>query len=263
MIIETHAHLDFPEYDKDRKEVIERAKNAGVGIIINCSADLKGSIASVGLSREYECIYAACGIHPHSAKSLTEESFSRLRSLILSTEKVIAIGEVGLDFYRDISPRDLQYEAFVRFVRLSKEIDLPLIIHCREESPDKRDAARLIIDTLRDNLVLPVRGVVHCFSAGPELLREYLDLGLYISFTCNITYEKAQGLRQTLKGVPIDRLLLETDAPFLSPQAKRGRRNEPAHLIYLIEAISGLIGMSRQEIERITTENAKRLFNLD
>jgi len=262
MLIETHAHLDFPDYKDDRDDVIRRANDAGVGIIINVSSNLKGSFSSVELSRQHDCIYAACGIHPHDAKDVTDETIQSLKGLITSSDKVVAIGEVGLDFYRNLSPHQLQIDAFVKFIRLAKELKLPLILHCREEAPGKKEASGLLIKSLRENLDIPVRAVMHCFSGDEEMLKQCLDLGMYISFTCNVTFKNAAKLREVLKAVPVERLLLETDAPFLAPEGKRGQRNEPAYLRYLLEAISENSGISKDEVERITTENAKNLFGI-
>lgn len=262
MLIETHAHLDFQDYDQDREDVINRANDSGIGMIINVSADLKGSLASERLSRQYPCVYAACGIHPHDAASVTDEAIDLLRDLIRSSKKIIAIGEVGLDFYRDLSPRDEQYRAFLRFLDLSREFDLPLIIHCRENTQTSSDAARLIIESLKERFALPIHGVVHCFSACEDILKEYLDMGMYVSFAGNITYRSAEDLRRSLRATPLDRLLLETDSPFLSPLPFRGRRNEPAYIKYILEAISRISGVDMERIEEITTDNAKRLFRL-
>lgn len=262
MLIETHAHLDFLEYDNDRQEVIRRANTAGVGIIINVSSSLKGNFASVELSKKYDCIYAACGIHPHQAEDVTDEVIQSLKGLALSSKKVVAIGEVGLDFYKNLSPRDIQYDALIKFLVLSKELNLPLILHCREEAPDKKEASKALLKAIKENLDMPYRAVIHCFSGDGEFLRECLDLGLYISFTCNVTFKKADRLRKILKATPIERLLLETDSPFLAPEAKRGQRNEPAYLTYLLEAIAENLGISRGDVEQITTKNTKSLFRI-
>jgi TatD DNase family protein len=262
MLIETHAHLDFPEYDNDRRDVIKRAASAGVGIIINVSSSIESNFKSVSLSREYDSIYAACGVHPHDAKSVADGTIQEIRNLISSSVKVVAIGEVGLDFYRSLSPRKIQQEVFARFIRLSTELGLPLIVHCRNESYDNRDASRLVLELMREHYGRQLRGVMHCFSGDEQLLREYIDAGLYVSFTCNVTFDNAHRLRQVLKAVPPERLLLETDSPFLSPQAKRGERNEPSYLTYLADAIAVNNGVTREEIERITAENARELFRI-
>jgi len=260
MLIDTHAHLDFPDYNNDREEVIKRANASGVGLIINAASSAEASFASVKLSKEYECIYACCGIHPHDAGNATDREIARLKDLALSSEKVVAIGEIGLDFFRDLSPRKLQYEALVKFIRLSRELDLPLILHCREEAPDKKDASAMLFKALEENLDKPFKGVMHCFSGDEKLLEKCLDAGLHVSFTCNITYKNADRAREVLKAAPLNRLLLETDSPFLAPQAKRGKRNEPQYLTYLTEAIAENLNIAKEEVERVTTENCKRLF---
>jgi TatD DNase family protein len=259
-MIETHAHLDFPQYNDDRGAVIERAICSGIGAIINVASSLKGSFSSAELAKKYDCVYAACGIHPHNAKDADDNAMEKLKNLALSRKKIIAIGEVGLDFYRDLSPKDIQLDAFTRFVKLSKELKLPLILHCREASPLEREASELIFKIMEENLKRPFIGVMHCFSGNEELLNRCLDSGLYISYTCNITYKNADNLREVVKKTPMDRLLLETDSPFLSPQAKRGERNEPSNLKYLVKEIAEIRNIEEKEVELQTTQNAKKLF---
>lgn len=263
MLIDTHAHLDFPDYKNDRAEVIERARNNGVDIIINVGSSLEGSFASVDLSNRYDCIYAACGIHPHDAQKVLKEDIEKIRELIENNNKVVAIGEVGLDFYRNLSPKEVQYNILLDFLKLSNHFDLPLIIHCRDSSPDNKDALRTLLDALKQKKDQPVKGVIHCFSFDRYVLDECLKMGLYISFTANITYKRADNLREVLKYAPLNRLLLETDAPFLAHQAKRGQRNEPSYLSYLVSTISECKGIGSKEIEDATTENARRLFRFN
>ncbi len=259
-MIETHAHLDFPQFREDRNSVIERAKASGVDKIINVASSLSGSFSSARLAREHDCIYSSCGIHPHEAESVNDDAIAKIRGIALSSDKVIAIGEVGLDFFRNLSPRKAQLDAFAKFVNLSKELDLPLILHCREEAPGKRDAAGLIFDIMKENLTVPFKGVMHCFSGDEKLLNRCIDSGLLVSYTCNITYKNASPLRDVVKKTPLDRLMLETDSPFLSPEGKRGKRNEPANLKYLLKQIAGIHDKDEKEIEAKTTENAERLF---
>jgi len=262
MIIDSHCHLDFPQYDNDRDVVIRTAHDTGVGIIINVASSLASSFKSTELANSYNNIYASCGIHPHDAAAVADEDLDKIKDLATSNKKVVAIGEVGLDFYKTFSPRDVQEDTFIKFVNLASDLKLPLIIHCREADYKSRDAARAIIRILKENIGKDLHGVMHCFSGTKEVLAECLDLGLYISYTCNVTFKKADILREALKETPIDRLLLETDAPFLAPQAKRGQRNEPAYLTYLVETISQVTGVDREEIEKVTTANAKNLFQL-
>jgi len=259
-MIETHAHLDFPQYDNDRADVIERAISSGVDAIINAASSLKGSFSSIELAKKYERIYATCGIHPHDAKDVDDNAMESLKALALSHEKVVAIGEVGLDFYRNLSPKDLQIDVFTRFVKLSRELKLPIILHCREEAPGKREAVELMFKIMQENLLTPFTGVMHCFSGDQEALDRCIDFGLYVSFTCNITYKNAHSLRGLVKKAPMERLMLETDSPFLSPQDKGGQRNEPSNLKYLVKQIAQVRDMDEKEVESRTTENAKRLF---
>jgi len=261
-MIETHAHLDFPEYNDDRSSVIDRAVSSGIEAIINVASSLRGSFSSSELAKKYECVYSTCGIHPHEAKGVDDNAIASLKEIALSQDKVVAIGEVGLDFFRNLSPKDAQIEVFTRLVRLSKDLNLPLILHCREEAPHKREAAELMFKIMEENLKTPFTGVMHCFAGNEETLNRCLDLGLHISYTCNITYKNAHNLREVVKKTPMERLMLETDSPFLSPQAKRGQRNEPSNLKYLVRQIAEIRDMEEIEIESRTTENAKRLFCL-
>ena len=259
-MIETHAHLDFPEYDTDREAVIHRAKSSGIKAIINVGSSLKGSFSSVRLAENYSMIYAACGIHPHDAKTADTQAVDSIRGLALSTKKVVAIGEVGIDLYRNLSPKDIQYNILCDFLKMSRELDLPVIIHCREESPESSTAADMLFRAMGETLDKPYKGVMHCFSGDEEFLERCLSAGLYISYTCNVTYKKADKLRAVLNKTPLERLLLETDSPFLSPREKRGTRNEPGHLKYLLKAISESTGKSEQSIEEQTDDNARELF---
>ncbi len=252
-LIDTHCHLDFSEFDADREDVIKRAFEAGVEYIINVASSIEGSRKSVGLADKYDRIYASVGIHPHDAKEASDNSLSELKELA-KNKKVVAIGEVGLDYYRNLSPREAQQDAFRRFIALAKETHLPLIIHCREA---KEDFLRI----LKEEAAAPVNGVVHCFPPDKELLEAVLDMGLYVSFTCNITFKNALGLRQMIKDfVPVDKLLLETDAPFLAPEGLRGKRNEPSYLARLAGEIAGLKGITLEDVARVTSCSSRKLF---
>ena len=261
-MIETHAHLDFPQYNTDRDIVIKRAQEVGVKSIINVASSVKTSFSSVALSNDYSQVFATCGVHPHDAKEVDDKVIEDIKNLILSSKKVVAIGEVGLDFYRNLSPRGNQIKGLIKFINLSRELDLPLILHCREASPGENEASCMLLNIMKDNLQPPFKGVVHCFSGDEVFLNEALLLGLHISFTCNITYKKADDLRLLVREVPMDRLLLETDCPFLSPQAKRGQRNEPANLSYLVDELSNNLDISSELIKESTTKNALTLFKI-
>lgn len=255
MLIDTHCHLDFKDFDADRGEAINRAKAVGVGIIINVGSSLEGSKKSVGLAKKYDCVYASVGVHPHDAQKVDTGVIQELKTLA-SFEKVVAIGEIGLDYYRDLSPRDVQKKTFRDFISISKELSLPLILH-------NRDAHQDMLEILKEEFHnKPIRGVMHCFSGDEAFLKECLGLGLCVSFTCNLTFKNGGRLREVARKAPIERILLETDAPFLAPQAHRGKRNEPGYLSFLVEELSGVYAISKEDIGRITTHNANELFGL-
>lgn len=260
MIIDTHAHLDFPEYDSDLFEVLQNAKNIGVESIINVGVDLKSSQKAFELinkvKKEYGLpgIFASIGIHPNKASATNDNDFDELKSL-LNKDKVVAIGETGLDYYRDHSSPSDQGQLFRKHIELALKHNLPIIIHNREASDD-------CLEIVHDYSNSGLKGVVHCFSANNEYAQKFLELGFYISFAGTVTFPGAKNLRNTLKYVPIDRLLLETDSPFLAPQPKRGQRNEPSFLQYVIPLLAENYKLSNNDIERITTFNAKNLFTI-
>jgi len=252
MLTDTHCHLDFPEYDSDREEVIRRAKEKGIGYIIDIGSSLQGSIRAQGLSEKYDCVYATVGIHPHEADGF-ESNFLRELEPLAKKEKVVAIGEIGLDYFKNYSKQENQRNLFIALIKLAKTLNLPLVIHSRQAHKETLGILRA---------AMPVRAVVHCFSGPLEFLNECLELGFFISFTCNITYKKADNLRQFLKLTPLEKLFLETDAPFLPPEGYRGKRNEPWFVRILAEEIARLKNIELEEVARVTTDNAKKFFNL-
>ena len=252
-LIDTHCHLDFPEFNPDRENVIKRANENDVTLIINVGSSLEASRFAVTLAKEHAPIYAAVGIHPHEADKITDEDFSEIESLA-KNKKVVAIGETGLDYFRNLSGRAKQQQAFERFIELAGKLDLPLIIHCREA---QEDVIAAISQTNRKLKVL-----MHCFSGDEAFLKRCLDLGSIVSFTCNITYKKAFNLREIVKIVPLDRFFLETDAPFLPPENLRGKRNEPMYIKTLAQQISLIKNLDLEVIAKATSDNAKRFFNL-
>lgn len=254
MFCDTHVHLHFPEYDPDREAVIERSREAGVDLFINVGTDVPSSEASLQLARRYDFIWGTAGIHPHDAKEAREEDFAALERL-LHEAKAVAIGEVGLDFFRNLSPPPIQRKVLSRFFELHRKTAKPLILHIR-------DAYREMKEQVQAELSPPVEGVLHCFSSDKETMKEYLDLGFYVSFAGPLTYKKNHALREAFQACPPDRLLLETDAPFLPPQSERGKRNESSFLLETARLGAELKKMTVEELGRITTENAKRLFRL-
>jgi len=252
MFIDTHCHLDFPDFDNDRDEAIKRAKSRGIDYMVNIGASLQGSRRALELSRQYDFIYATVGCHPHEADKCDKKMQDYLGKLARN-DKVVAIGEIGLDYYKNYSKVENQKSLFISLVGLAKDLGLPLVIHNRQAQDD----------TLKIlNQTKPTKAVVHCFSGDEAFLKDCLDSGFFISFTCNLTYKKAHNLRALAKLTPLDRLMLETDAPFLPPEGFRGRRNEPAYVEFLAREIAGIKGISIEEVGRITSDNAKRFFNL-
>ncbi|MBU4304127.1 MAG: TatD family hydrolase [Candidatus Omnitrophica bacterium] len=262
MLIDTHCHLDFSQFDAERSRVIERAQAADVAYIVNVGADVAGSQESVRLSQQYQCVFAAVGIHPHYASAVTEADMRRIEALS-QEKKIVAIGEVGLDYfggnvqYRvDETNKRKQADLLRYFIGLAAERRLPLILHCRQA---KEDMAQII----RGELKAPVRAVMHCFSQDKEFLDLCLDKGMYVSFTANITYKKADGLRALVAYAPLERILLETDAPFLAPQEHRGRRNEPAYVVHVAREIARIKNIDMEKVAEITTRGACKMFGLE
>ncbi|QIB27787.1 TatD family hydrolase [Caloranaerobacter azorensis] len=255
MLIDSHAHLDDKRFDKDRDKIIKNLKDNDVSIVINPGADLASSIKAVALAEEYENIYAAVGIHPHDAKTMDEDTIEVLKSL-LKKDKVIAVGEIGLDYHYDFSPRDVQKKWFREQIKLAKEFNLPIIVHDREAHKD-------VYDILREEQDGTLRGVLHCFSGSVEMAKEYIKMGFYISFAGPITFKNAKTSKEVAKAIDINRILIETDSPYLTPHPHRGKRNEPLYVRYVAAMIAELKGMTIEEVARITAENTKKLFNIN
>lgn len=253
-LFDTHAHLDFPRFDKDRDEVIKRAQNKGVKTIVNIGSNMTTSRNSVELSRRYENIYSAIGIHPHDADTFNLNASKKLNKLA-DNDKVVAIGEIGLDFHYDNSPREKQKQSFRAQLRLAKKLDLPVVIHTR-------DADKETLNILKDEKAKDIGGIMHCFASDKKMAKEILDLGFYIAFGGLITFKNLRDLREVVKEVPKDRLLIETDSPYLTPEPHRGKRNEPAYVKFVAEKIAEIKGISVEEVAKVTTENAKKAYNL-
>lgn len=254
-LVDTHCHLDLKQYEGDIEAVLDRASGSGVERIIVPGISSESSEAAVELAGKYKKIYAAVGIHPHEADKVDDGDIERLRRLAVEEEKIVAIGEIGLDYFKGFSDRDNQKELFKKCLRLASGLDLPVIIHSREAGED-------VVKFLRERDLYNLRGVVHCFSGDRELLAEVLSMDLYVSFAGNITFDKASDLRELAKEVPVEKLLLETDGPYLTPLPHRGKRNEPAYVENLLEVYAGIYGLSREDIARVTTHNANELFSL-
>ena len=253
VLIDSHAHIYYRDYEGDFEEMLQRAADAGVAAILVVGTDIESSRQSVGMAEKYPQLYAAVGIHPHDAGHVTEESYQAIRDLALSSSKVVAIGEIGLDFYRDRSPRDVQEEVFRRFLRLADELDKPVIIH-------DRDAHQQVLDCLRQEGAR--RGVLHCFSGDAAMAAEALEMGFYISIPGTITYPGNNFLREVVRVTSIDRMLVETDCPYLTPIPHRGKRNEPAYARLAAERLAEVKGLKLDDVARVTTKNARDLFGI-
>jgi TatD DNase family protein len=259
MLIDSHAHLDMKAFASDRHQVLERAWEAGLGAVITVGvgetlADLEGAVA---LADEYERVFSTVGVHPHDARGIQPEWYGRIERLARHP-KVVGIGETGLDYHYMHSPKGVQRDAFERFLEMGRVTDLPVVIHTREADEDTVSVLR----AAREEGGASLSGVVHCFSGDYPLAKQVLDLGLHISFTGVLTFPKAEPLREVLKKIPIEKILLETDCPYLSPVPFRGKRNEPARVVHVAETVAQVLGRSIDEIARITTENVVRLFRL-
>ncbi|MFW6252245.1 MAG: TatD family hydrolase [Halanaerobium sp.] len=251
-LIDTHAHLDFDDYNQDREEVFNRARKVGVEKIVNIGADLEGSRRAVKLAEKYDFVYASVGIHPHEADTVNQESLAEIKKLAASP-KVRAIGECGLDFYYDNSPREIQKVAFKKQLSLALELELPVVVHSRQAAAETLEILDQTAD-FGDNLIF------HCYAYGPKEIEEIIKRDYYAAFGGLITFKSAQPIRDALKKMPLNRILLETDAPYLTPAPHRGQRNEPAYLEHIVKKAAAIKGVSAQKLSKITTENAERIY---
>ncbi len=253
MLVDTHAHLQSREFDRDRDVVIHRAMSAGVRAIINVGFDLETSQRALKLA-QIEGMYATCGIHPHNAKHMTLWA-AEVEQLIPS-ERLVAVGEIGLDYYRNLSAPEAQKECFARMIDLARRVRLPIVVH-------DRDAHKDILAMLKSEKAEQVGGVMHCFSGDWQMARDCLDMGFFISIAGPVTFKNSSRLQQVAASVPLDRLLIETDCPYLAPEPYRGMRCEPGMVRLVAERVASLRGESPESIQEATWQNAIRLFGLD
>ena len=253
MLVDTHAHLQWASFNKDREAVISRARKVGVENIVNIGFDADGSREAIELAEKHEGVYATVGIHPHNASQLNQNLLDKLRKLS-ENPKVVAIGEIGLDYYRNLSPREAQKKAFKAQLTLAEELGLPVVIHDREAHTDTLQ----ILSKFKGK----TKGVMHCFSGSREMAEQCVKLGFYISFAGPVTFPNSRKLHEVAEWTDLNKILLETDSPWLAPQNKRGRRNEPAFLPFIAKKIAELKGISADDLAAATTKNAKDIFQL-
>ena len=251
-MIDTHCHIDFRDFDRDREDVIAQAAEYGVDRLINIGADIESSRRSFALAVSYENIYCTVGVHPHDAKTLTPAFLDEMKTMS-AHNKVVGIGEIGLDYYRDLSPRDIQKKAFIQQLDLAAELDLPVVIHVREAMEDALEIA--------EKYVGRVRGVFHCFPGTIEEARRLSGMGFLISVNGVMTYKNSR-MARVAEEADLDTMLIETDSPYLTPVPHRGKRNVPAYVKLVCQKLAEVRGLSMAEIEKITTRNAEKLFRL-
>ena len=253
MLFDTHAHLNDEAFDADRADLLETFKDAGVGLVLNAGCSLESSYASIELAEQYPWIYASVGTHPDTADEVNEELLETYRRMC-QNPKVKAIGEIGLDYYYEDIPRDVQKKAFMLQMELARELDLPVVVHER----DAHDDGMSIIKQFPT-----VKGVFHCYSGSAEMARQLVKLGWYIGFTGVLTFKNARKAVQTAQSIPLERIVIETDCPFMSPEPFRGKRNDPTRVYRMAERLAELRGISVEEAQAITFENGKRLYRID
>ncbi|SPF31750.1 Uncharacterized deoxyribonuclease YabD [Candidatus Desulfosporosinus infrequens] len=253
MIWDTHAHVDDPVYREDFQEVVTRLQASGISRVTNVGYDLPSSERSVQLAQDYDFIYAAIGIHPHNAEGATAEILAKLL-LLAKQPKVVAWGEIGLDYYRDLSPRAIQKEIFIQQIKLANEVGLPIVIH-------NRDAHQDVLEIIKAH---PPKygGVFHCYSGSWEMAKVLLNLGFYLSFAGPVTYKNARHTVEVAAHAPLDRILVETDSPYLTPEPRRGKRNEPAYVREVVKKIAEIKNLPMEDVASQTMHNAEIIFRL-
>ena len=252
MFFDSHAHFDDERFDADRDELLSSMAENQISYITNIGSDLKSSISSVELSKKYAFLYSAVGVHPHEVKDMTERTLDEIKNLA-KHKKVVAIGEIGLDYYYDHSPRDTQKYWFKRQMELAWDLGLPVVIH-------SRDAMEDTINICRQCKIHG--GIIHCFSGSEESAKIFLSMGYHISFAGPLTFKNSKNLPKVVKAVPLDRILIETDSPYMAPEPHRGERNSSIYVKHVAEKIAEILNMTVEEVAAATTENAKKIFNI-
>lgn len=252
MIFESHAHYEDARFDEDRKALLSSFPQKGIDYVVNVGSSLKTTQQSIALAKQYDFIYAAAGVHPEETAELNEENFAWLCEQ-MKQEKVVAVGEIGLDYHWDEPERKIQKVWFERQIALARQVSLPMIIH-------SRDAAQDTLDIMKVCKAEEAGGVIHCFSYGVEMAREYLNMGFYIGIGGVLTFKNAKKLKEVAKYVPLDRILLETDCPYMAPEPHRGKRNSSIYLPYVAETLATIKGVDVEEVYQTTRENGKQMY---
>ena len=253
MIFDTHAHYDDEQFNEDRVELLNSMEEQGVGTIVNVSAAYNSCRKVIALAKEYPFVYAAVGIHPDEVGSLNEETFAQMKELF-KEEKVVAVGEIGLDYYWDNEPREVQKKWFIRQLKLARELDLPVLIHSREAAADTMEIMKEHAKGLS--------GVIHCYSYSKEMAQEYIKMGFYIGVGGVVTFKNAKKLKEVVEYAPLNQILLETDCPYMAPVPNRGKRNSSLYLPEVVKTVAEIKGVSCEEVVAVTESNAVKVLNL-
>lgn len=254
MLFDTHAHYDDKKFDDDRYEIIQKAHESGISYILNAACNIASAVEGISLSQKFEYVYAAVGIHPHNVEEINDNTLVTLADFATKA-KVVAIGEIGLDYYYDTAPRKIQRHWFAEQINMAKGLNLPIIVHDRDAHEDS-------LDIIKSENAKAVGGVFHCYSGSVEMVKILLDNNFYISLGGAVTFKNARKAVEVAEYIPLDRLLLETDCPYMTPEPHRGKRNDSSYLSIVAEKIAEIKGISYEEVEKATTENAKRLFKI-
>jgi len=254
MLIDSHAHLEMPEFKRDLEVVIQRAQDSGVGYIFTVGTEKRDWKRTLEIANSHPSIYVILGVHPHNAKEIDDKTYPILRELCRD-RKVKGYGEIGLDFFRNLSPRDVQLKRFREQVGLAKELQLPIVVHDRE-------AHQETLEILKSEKAEECGGIIHCFSGDYEMAKECIDMGFFISIPGSITFKNAERFREIVKRLPLESLLVETDAPFITPEPFRGKRNEPSYVKYTAQKVAEIKKVSFEKVAEVTTENALQIFKL-
>ncbi|WP_024622407.1 TatD family hydrolase [Metaclostridioides mangenotii] len=256
MLFDSHAHLNDERFDEDRDELIKSLRENNVDLVVNPGADIETSKSAVELSNKYDFIYAAVGVHPHDVSELDDSAIETLREMVTKNNKVVAIGEIGLDYYYDHSPREVQKEWFKKQILLANELKLPIIIHDRDAHADT-------FDIIKEYKSDEIGCVLHCYSGSVELAREYIKMGCYISIPGTVTFKNSRKVREVAREITLDKLFIETDSPYMAPEPHRGKRNDPSLVAFVADKIAQEKGISYEEVCERTKENAKIFFGIE